>query len=78
MGLTEEQIKEMIAVVPVVAAMAPICFWHGPEPSLPGDYKACMECVHVWRSQESFEADCEAAGINPIRAFFCPLCTHDF
>lgn len=61
------------------------CSWHHQvEPSLPGDFKACFECGHVWRTRAAFEADCEWAAWEHGVPFphadqpFCPLCIHDF
>lgn len=66
------------------------CFFHGYEPTLPGDYKACGECWHVWRTEAEFAADVaqvyrelaragypqgEIPALDQISA--CPLCTHD-
>lgn len=64
----------------------PWCFWHGPEPTLPGDYKACGECLHVWRTEAEWRADVERIdaelggrpGGPDYDMFFCPLCSHDF
>jgi hypothetical protein len=55
-----------------------------PEPDLPGDFKACGECWHVWRTEAEFRADLaewhgEAAWTMPLdQVWACPLCTHDF
>jgi hypothetical protein len=39
----------------------PVCQIHNaPEPSLPGDYRACGECWHVWRTHEEYVADVAA------------------
>jgi hypothetical protein len=64
-------------------AWTPVCWIHGvPEPDLPGDYKACGECWHVWRTAEEFQHDAdEARGEHEPdldRVWSCPLCTHDF
>lgn len=61
----------------------PVCFIHHmPEPDLPGDFKACGECWHVWRSEAEFQHDVDTAyGYHvPDLALVwsCPLCTHDF
>jgi hypothetical protein len=35
-----------------------ICAMHDRhEPSLPGDYKVCGECLHVWRTEADFVRD---------------------
>lgn len=63
---------------------APICHIHNvPEPDLPGDYKVCGECWHVWRSEDDFRLDCDDWGpdfavSNLSEVWFCPLCTHAF
>lgn len=34
------------------------CVIHGEyEPDQPGDYKACGECCHVWRTEQEFIDD---------------------
>jgi hypothetical protein len=46
---------------PLERGPAPHCAIHGePEPDLEGDYHACGECWHVWRTREAFDADCRA------------------
>lgn len=36
---------------------------HRREPDLPGDYKVCGECLHVWRTEQEFRED-EARAFN--------------
>lgn len=68
---------------------AEMCFVHGcPEPSLPGDFRSCFECGHVWRTRDDYVADLAASVAEmqwPMPANtgsddlpFCPLCTHDW
>lgn len=65
---------------------APVCWIHRrPEPDLPGDYNACGECWHVWRTEAEFRADLEEWAEQGIpvpddlsTVYSCPLCTHDF
>lgn len=74
-------------------AEIPVCFWHGPEPDQPGDYKACGECLHVWRTEAAFARDVADLyaelrahsdwppniPLPPLdRIYSCPLCAHDF
>lgn len=52
--LTPQWIETSVAKILAL----PICAIHRvPEPDLPGDYKSCGECVHVWRTEEEFVAD---------------------
>lgn len=71
----------------------PICQIHmRPEPDLPGDFRPCGECYHVFRTREELE---DAAYANELgmleywplhkphrwpaeEIYACPLCTHDF
>lgn len=40
----------------------PICQIHRvPEPDKPGDFRTCLECQHVWRTEQEFIADVLAA-----------------
>lgn len=62
-----------------------ICLIHDrPEPDLPGDFRACGECWHVWRRESDFREDlAEAEGEVALTmdldlVFTCPLCAHDF
>lgn len=70
------------------------CYIHNRhEPSLPGDYRACLECGHVYRTP--WEVMLELLFLyrhwfnmgwdkflQPIppadEIYSCPLCTHDF
>jgi hypothetical protein len=71
----------------------PVCYIHGVvEPDLPGDYKVCAECWHVWRTEAEFRVDVAAVYsdrtlwdgvVEPVpddlsKVWACPLCTHDF
>lgn len=66
--------------------MSGVCFWHGPEADQPGDFKACGECLHVWRTEAEFVRDAQAmvdeASLDVrsplVDLAFCPLCSHDF
>lgn len=58
------------------------CFWHGPETDEPGDYGSCLECAHIWRTEDAWRADCEAlaaklSGPVNYQLYACPLCGHD-
>lgn len=65
-----------------------LCFFHGYEPSRPGDFRCCIECGHVWRTREEYLADvaslvAEMSWPMPKNASkddlpFCPLCSHDW
>jgi len=56
---------------------------HRVELSEPGDFRACFECGHIWRTRDEFLADvevgCREADVpmDPDQPF-CPLCVHDF
>jgi hypothetical protein len=61
---------------------------HVDEPDLPGDYRACGECRHVFRTpEELIAAEIENFGdhyrkiidgeVKPPM-YVCPHCTHDF
>ena len=65
------------------------CLVHGvDEPSQPGDFRACFECQHVWRTREAYVVDVAAlcgelewpmptiTGDDDLP--FCPLCSHDW
>jgi hypothetical protein len=58
------------------------CEWHQRvEPDLPGDYRACGECWHVFRTAGEVESVLrERMGIistaDEISA--CPYCAHDW
>jgi hypothetical protein len=65
------------------------CFVHGvAEPSLPGDFRACAECWHVWRTEADYLVDVAARAAEmkwPMPKNtdtddlpFCPLCSHDW
>ena len=63
------------------------CHIHGRhERDLPGDYRACGECWHVWRTVEEFGVDVMRArgdeqAMSPEeleKEWICPLCTHNF
>lgn len=67
------------------------CQIHGvDEPDLDGDFWACGECWHVWRSEADLLADLNAryaefnSGLSSINTFnaarypTCPLCAHDW
>lgn len=71
----------------------PGCFWHGEEePILPGAFRVCLECGHVYATldeiiDEHRRAYAEAfPGAEPLldehaRIYaneFCPVCVHDF
>lgn len=64
---------------------APVCrIHHVPEPDLPGDFRACGECWHVWRTADDFRADLvehygwRAWRMDLTQVYACPLCAHDF
>lgn len=58
------------------------------EPSQPGDFRACFECCHVWRSREDYLSDVAALVAEMSWPMpknteaddlpFCPLCSHDW
>ena len=67
------------------------CYFHGWEPDLPGDYRACLECAHIFRTeQELVDAhnaileemkkygDVGPPATNAEEIWACPHCTHDF
>ena len=70
------------------------CFIHlRREPFLSGDYRACGECYHVFRTAEELIIETAEryaematdAGIGRVvpptdaaSIYVCPLCTHDF
>lgn len=62
--------------------LSDFCHIHGRhEPDQPGDYRACGECFHVFRTDEELETAHEKWGTGHLDAeqiFACPLCTHDF
>jgi hypothetical protein len=59
---------------------------HRDEPDLPGDYRSCGECGHVYRTEADLLAEHNdlAAEIDLTSAtsgaevYTCPLCAHDF
>lgn len=38
------------------------------EPSMPGDYKTCGECCHVWRTEQEFIDDVFAAHVSYVES----------
>lgn len=62
------------------------CMIHGvSEPDLPGDYKTCAECWHVYRSPWALLVELnklfgwsEPLATDVSRVLACPLCCHDF
>lgn len=47
-----------------------VCYTHHRrEPELPGDYKVCGECCHVWRTEIEFRTD-EANAHNSLLATY--------
>lgn len=62
------------------------------EPDMPGDYRACLECLHVYRTpwdllmadlaiqldwvRDGWEG--QVRTIDPEQIYSCPLCCHDF
>jgi hypothetical protein len=56
------------------------------EPDMPGDYRACGECWHVYRSEWELLIAHNALALmwgEPLetdgsRVYSCPLCCHDF
>ena len=59
------------------------CFWHGYEPTRPGDYRACGECLHVWRTRDAYVASvhqlCREMRWPEVDELdMCPLCSHDW
>lgn len=62
-----------------------MCFIHGkPEPSMPGDYRACFECCHVWCTEAEYRHDIVTLNnemgwpLTEDDLPFCPLCSHDW
>lgn len=41
---------------------------HRHEPTMDGDYRSCLECCHVWRTEQEFIADVMADRANHTEA----------
>lgn len=63
------------------------CYIHDEdEPDVPGDYRACGECFHVYRTATELLDEenkiMRSMGLpftqDAAEVVTCPLCTHDF